>query len=201
MPHSRRYDGRCYPQCHSVTTFAYYRRFFVTATAREVTWQPWVAMLTGMRDEYADSWDTSRLQILLEGPFCRTWYLKERFVRQTLGLPDLIVPAPPPTSMRTADSLPIEAIVAFMVGQDADLFRGVRDYIDFIRTHFMPSLTRAHTADAAGVPATGGVVLAAELDACDAAPAMHVAGLQEILTAITYWRPKGIAHHILVEYP
>ncbi|GMQ06992.1 hypothetical protein CsSME_00051370 [Camellia sinensis var. sinensis] len=133
VPDSRLYDDRCYPCCRSVTTFVYYRRFFDIVT---------VVMPAETRDEYANSWDSSQLRILLEGPFCRTY------------LDNPIVPTAPPPSTRTTDSLPVKAIVTFMVGQDADLFCRVGDYTAFIRTHLMPSLTKVHVGGAADVPAT-----------------------------------------------
>ncbi|THG16071.1 hypothetical protein TEA_005606 [Camellia sinensis var. sinensis] len=125
------------------------------------------AMPAGMKDKYAKSWDTSQMRNLLEGPFCLTWYLIERFVCQTIGLPTSVVPAPPPTSMTIANSLPVEVIVQFMAGQDARLFHGVGDYTEFIKTHIMPPLTGACAGDATDMaePYVGGV-----------APTVHVVG-------------------------
>ena len=47
-----------------------------------------------VRDHYEGAGETARCRILLEGPVCRAWYLGERFLRQTLGLPEQIVPGP-----------------------------------------------------------------------------------------------------------
>lgn len=73
VPRSRLYDGKCYPRCCTVTTFACFRHFFDIVTTYEITWQPWVIMPAGTRDDYTDSWETSRSRILLEGSFHRTW--------------------------------------------------------------------------------------------------------------------------------
>lgn len=91
-------------------------------------------------------------------------------MRQTLGLADPIVPAPPSLSMRTADSLLVEAIVTFMARQDSDLYRRAGDHTTFIWTHLMPPLTRVRAGDGADVPATGGAVPVAKLDARGVAP-------------------------------
>ncbi|KAL7204575.1 hypothetical protein ACSBR2_017616 [Camellia fascicularis] len=56
VPYSRRYDGNCHPRRRSVTIFAYYHHLFDTVTTREVTWQPWMIMLTRTKNEYAESW-------------------------------------------------------------------------------------------------------------------------------------------------
>ncbi|KAL7228205.1 hypothetical protein ACSBR2_007005 [Camellia fascicularis] len=128
VPYSRRYDGRCRRRSCNDMTFTFYRRYFDTMVARE----PWATMPAEIRDQYAGAWGTSQLRILLEGPFCWAWFLGERFVHQTVGLPAPVVPMPPPTSMRTADSLPAEAVIQFMMGLDADYFRAEGDYTTFI---------------------------------------------------------------------
>lgn len=117
-------------------------------------------------------------------------------MRQTLGLADPIVPAPPFLSMRTADSLLVEAIVTFMARQDSDLYRRAGDHTTFIWTHLMPPLTRVRAGDGADVPATGGAVPVAKLDARGVAPIVHMASLPGILTVITYWWPNGTSHLI-----
>ncbi|GMP80760.1 hypothetical protein CsSME_00035751 [Camellia sinensis var. sinensis] len=160
VPYSRLYDGKCYPCRRNITTFVYYSCFFDTMTARK----PWVVMLAGTRDEYTSSRDTSRLRILLEGPFCWTWYLGERFVRQTLGLPYPIVLAPPPLFIRTVNSLLVDAIVQFMAGDDANLYCGVGDYTAFIRTHLMLPLIGARAGGAADVLVTKDAVHIARPD-------------------------------------
>ncbi|XP_028100607.1 uncharacterized protein LOC114299970 [Camellia sinensis] len=58
----------------------------------------------------------------------------------------------------------------------------------------MSALTGARAGDVAGAPAAGPSVEGA-------APAIHVAGQPEILTAIPCWRPSGTAYQIPVEYP
>lgn len=79
-----------------------------------------------------------------------------------------------------------------MARQNADFFHGVGDYANFIRTHLMSPLSRAHA---------GGAARAAEADACEALPTVHIAGLPAILTAIQFWWPSGTAYQILIEPP
>lgn len=86
-------------------------------------------------------------------------------MHQTLGSPAPIVSALPPPFMWTVDGLQVDAIVQFMAGQDADLFREVEDYTAFIQTHLMPPLSKARAGDAADAPAIGGAAHASKLAA------------------------------------
>ncbi|GMP45566.1 hypothetical protein CsSME_00014047 [Camellia sinensis var. sinensis] len=62
---------------------------------------------------------------------------------------------PPPTSMRTADSLPVEVIIQFMMGLDIDFFRAEGNYVMFIQTHLMPPLIGVRAGEAVGAPVAG----------------------------------------------
>ncbi|XP_028110312.1 uncharacterized protein LOC114308827 isoform X3 [Camellia sinensis] len=64
----------------------------------------------------------------------------------------------------------------------------------------MPPLTRVCAGDGADVPATGGAVLVAKLDAGGVAPVVHMASLPVILTVITYWWPNDTSHQIPFEH-
>lgn len=64
-------------------------------------------------------------------------------MRQTVGLPDPIVPMAPPESMRSANSLSIDEVTQFMVGLDVEYFQEEGDYATFIQTHLMSPLTGA----------------------------------------------------------
>ncbi|KAF5932880.1 hypothetical protein HYC85_029051 [Camellia sinensis] len=101
VPFSHRFDVRCVRRPRESLIF--FRRYFDTITAVEITWQPWVPLPAVVRDHYEGSGETARCRILLEGPVCRAWYLGERFLRQTLGLPEQIVPGPPPGHMRDTE--------------------------------------------------------------------------------------------------
>ena len=96
-------------------------------------------------------------------------------------------------SMRIADSPPVEANIQFMVGQDTDLFHGVKDYTQFIWTHLMPPLTGARARGVADMPAVGGTIPAVEPDIGRAAPTVHVASLPVIPGMITYWQMSEMA--------
>ncbi|GMQ01912.1 hypothetical protein CsSME_00048367 [Camellia sinensis var. sinensis] len=91
-------------------TFTFFRHYFDIVAAHEIMWQPWAMMSAGIRDQY------------------------------TVGLPDPIVLMPPPKSMRSVDSLSVDAVTQFMVGLDADYFSAEDDYATFIQTHLMPPL-------------------------------------------------------------
>lgn len=77
--YSHRYDGRC--QWRSQESFTFFRRYFDTVTAAEITWQPWTTMLEGVRDQFAGTREASRFRLLLEGMICLAWFLGERFLR------------------------------------------------------------------------------------------------------------------------
>lgn len=100
-------------------------------------------MLARVKDQFVGAWETSRFRVLLEGPICRVWFLGERFLRQSLGLPKPVVPMPPPTYIRITERYTPQEMIDFMIGWDADLFRLDGDYTVFIQTYLMPALTRA----------------------------------------------------------
>ncbi|GMP69064.1 hypothetical protein CsSME_00028460 [Camellia sinensis var. sinensis] len=70
-----------------------------------------------------------------------------------MGVSDLVIPMAPAESMRSTESLSIEEVIQFMVGQDVDFFRAEGDYTDFILTHLMPPLTGVRGDEEAGAPA------------------------------------------------
>ena len=100
-----------------------------------------------MRDRFAGADETSRFRILLEGPVCRAWYLGERFLRQTLGLPEQIVPVHPPEHMRDTERFPAEQRTDYTIGWEADGFRGEDDYLEYVRTFIMRPLSGGHRAE------------------------------------------------------
>ena len=93
----------------------------------QITWQPWAPLPAVTRDRFAGADETSRFQILLEGPVCRAWYLGERFLRQTLGLPEQIVSVHPPEDMRETERPTTEQIADYTIGWEATRFRGIGD--------------------------------------------------------------------------
>ncbi|GMP47841.1 hypothetical protein CsSME_00015408 [Camellia sinensis var. sinensis] len=120
VPYSHRFDVRC--ERRPRESFLFFRRYFDTITAAE----PWVALPEVVRKQYAGAQETARFKVLLEGPVCRAWYLGKRFLRQTLGLPEQIVPRPPPTHMRHTERYTPE--------EDEG------DYTVFIQTYLMRPL-------------------------------------------------------------
>ncbi|GMQ10972.1 hypothetical protein CsSME_00053766 [Camellia sinensis var. sinensis] len=151
MPHSHRYDNRCLRRTRE--TFSFFRRYFDTLTALEITWQPLATMPAGVRDQFAGAWGASRFQLLFEGLVCRAWFLGERFLRQTMGLPEQVVSMAPPPFMRATERLIFQEMIQFTEGLEADYFRGEGDYSTFIRTHLMPPLTGICGGEGVGAPA------------------------------------------------
>ncbi|GMP24169.1 hypothetical protein CsSME_00001532 [Camellia sinensis var. sinensis] len=151
VPYSHRYDGRCLRRTRK--TFSFFRRYFDTVTAAEITWQPWATMPEGVGDQFAGARGATRFWLLFEGPICRAWFLGERFVRQTLGLSQPIVPMGPPPSMRATEQLTSQEMIQFTRGLDANYYLGEGDYATFIETHLMPPLTDIHGGEGIRVPA------------------------------------------------
>ncbi|GMP73604.1 hypothetical protein CsSME_00031310 [Camellia sinensis var. sinensis] len=145
VPFSRRFDVRCvrWPR----ETFIFFRRYFDTITPSEITWQPWAPLPAMTRDQFAGAEETARFRILMEGPVCRAWYLGERFLRQTLGLPEQIVPSPPPTHMRDIERFTAQQMVDYTIGWDAEDFRGEGDYREYVQTYIMRPLNGGRRAE------------------------------------------------------
>ncbi|XP_028104430.1 protein MAINTENANCE OF MERISTEMS-like isoform X1 [Camellia sinensis] len=139
VPFSRRFDMRCVRRPQE--TFIFFRRYFDTITPAEITWQPWAPLPAMIRDRFASAEETARFRILLEGPVCRAWYLGERFLHQTLGLPEQIVPGPPPTHMRDIERCTAEEMADYTIGWDAEGFRGEGDYSEYVRMYVMRPLS------------------------------------------------------------
>ncbi|GMP23555.1 hypothetical protein CsSME_00001102 [Camellia sinensis var. sinensis] len=147
VPFSRRFDRRCVRRPRE--TFSFFRRYFDTITPAEITWQPWAPLPATIRDRFAGAEETSRFRILLEGPVCRAWYLGERFLRQTLGLPEQIVPVHPPEDMRETERLTTEQMADYTIGWEATRFRGVGDYREYVQAYIMRSLSGGRRAEGA----------------------------------------------------
>lgn len=109
VPYSHRYDGRCLRRTWE--TFAFFRRYFDTVAAGEIVWQPWALMPAEVKDQYAGAQEASYFRLLLEGPVCRAWFLDERFMRQTMGLPEPVVPMPLSASMRATKSFSFSEMI------------------------------------------------------------------------------------------
>ncbi|KAF5933242.1 hypothetical protein HYC85_029413 [Camellia sinensis] len=158
VPFSRRFDGRCTRRPRE--TFGFFRRYFETITPAEITWRPWAPLPAVTRDRFAGAEETSRFRILLEGLVCRAWYLGERFLRQTLGLPEQIVPAHPPADMRETERLTAEQMDDYTVGWGEAGFRGIGDYREYVQTYLMRPLSGGRRAEGSRPVAPGAGVRA-----------------------------------------
>ncbi|KAI7994534.1 Protein MAINTENANCE OF MERISTEMS, partial [Camellia lanceoleosa] len=145
VPFSHRFDVRCVRRPRE--SFSFFCRYFDTITSAEITWQPWAPLPAEVRDHYEGAYETARLRILLEGPVCRAWYLGERFLRQTLGLPEQIVPGPPPTHMRDTEEFSLEHMREYTTGWGVEHHRGEGDYAEYVRTYIMRPLSGGHRAE------------------------------------------------------
>ncbi|KAF5934503.1 hypothetical protein HYC85_030674 [Camellia sinensis] len=155
VPFSRRFDGRCTRRTRE--TFSFFRRYFDTITPAEITWQPWAPLPAVTRDRFTGADETSRFRILSEGPVCRAWYLGERFLCQTLGLPEQIVPVHPPEDMRETERLTTEQMDDYTIGWEETCFRGIGDYREYVQTYLMRPLSGDRRAEGARpvAPAAG----------------------------------------------
>lgn len=80
-------------------------------------------------------------RILLEGPFCRQWYLGERVVRQSLGYNVFKVPKSIPFSMLNTRILTVEDLERWTGGEDAATFlEESGDYEEYMVQRLMPVL-------------------------------------------------------------
>ncbi|KAL7236579.1 hypothetical protein ACSBR1_019801 [Camellia fascicularis] len=79
IPFSDVYDGPL--RRRTQESFMFFRQYFDTVMAREITWRPWDAIPSGLRGQYHTAQTMSHYHILFEGPICRAWFLSERFVR------------------------------------------------------------------------------------------------------------------------
>ncbi len=109
-----------------------------------------------MRGRFPGAEETSRFRILLEGPVCRAWYLGERFLRQTRGLPEQIVPAHPPAEMRETEGLTTEQLDDYSIGWEEAGFRGTGDYQEYVRTYLMRPLSGRRAEGARPVASAAG---------------------------------------------
>lgn len=142
VPYSYRYDVGC--QRRPQESLSFFCRYFDTVVAAEITWQPWAMMPDAVRDQFMGAREASRFRILLEGPVYRAWFLLERFLRQSVGLPESVVPILPPTYMRITERYTEQEMIDFTRVWDADLFRLDGDYTIFIQIYLISPLTDAH---------------------------------------------------------
>ncbi|XP_028051743.1 uncharacterized protein LOC114256325, partial [Camellia sinensis] len=142
---SYRFDVRC--ERRPPESFIFFHRYFDTITVAEITWQPWASLPIAIRERYEGAQETSRFRILLEGPVCRAWYLDERFLRQTLGVPEQIVPGLPPTTMRRTETYTPQEMAVCTIGWDSEGFRGEGDYAEYVQTYIMRPLGSARRAE------------------------------------------------------
>ncbi|GMP75017.1 hypothetical protein CsSME_00032242 [Camellia sinensis var. sinensis] len=70
VPFSDVYDGQLRRRTRE--SFMFFRQFFDSVTAREITWQPWEVIPSGLRDQCHTARTVSQFHILFEGLICRT---------------------------------------------------------------------------------------------------------------------------------
>ncbi|KAF7123296.1 hypothetical protein RHSIM_Rhsim12G0011600 [Rhododendron simsii] len=138
-----------------------HRLFLDQLTKEQVNWDLWAMIDPMVHADLLRSRQATGQRILLEGPFCRQWYLGERVVRQSLGYNVFRVPKPIPLSMLNAKHLTMEDVEKWTKGEDAATFlEEGGDYEEYRVKRLMP-IFGAHptsqTPRARAVPtATGG---------------------------------------------
>ncbi|KAL7181420.1 hypothetical protein ACSBR1_040329 [Camellia fascicularis] len=169
-------------------------------------WELWVyAYFLALASELIDEIASAILYLRRYDGRCRCWSCKDisfafyhRYfdtvvAHETLGLPTPVVLMPPSAFIRIVDSLSTEAIIQYMVGLDADYFRGEGNYTTFIRTLLMPPLTGVHAGDAVGAlqeakAGIGGAPSNAQATGCPAIPT----------TILCCW-PSGTIYQLPIE--
>lgn len=76
-----------------------------------------------VRHGYGGARETAQFRILLEGLVCQAWYFGEHFLCQTLGLPEQIIPRPPPIHTRATERYTLQEMINFTIGWDSDFVR------------------------------------------------------------------------------
>ncbi|XP_028079978.1 uncharacterized protein LOC114281629 [Camellia sinensis] len=145
VPFSHRFNVRYVRRPRE--SFIFFRRYFDTITAAEITWQPWAPLPAVVQKRYVGAEESARFRLLLEGPVCRAWYLGERFLRQTLGLPEQIVPGPPPIDTRQTERYPPYEMADYTIGWEAESFRGEGNYAEYVQTFIMRPLSSGRRAE------------------------------------------------------
>ncbi|KAI8530384.1 hypothetical protein RHMOL_Rhmol11G0054100 [Rhododendron molle] len=106
-----------------------YRLYLDELRASQVEWNPW--RTSGPEPEYlAQSRAVTASRVLLESAFGWQWYLGDRVVRQSLGLPEFQVPGPlPPRASHTGDYTLAE--LERFTRPDTELVRHLRPTMDY----------------------------------------------------------------------
>ena len=135
----------------------------------------------------------------MEGPVCRAWYLGERFLRQTLGLPEQIVPGPPPAHMRHTERFSLAHLREYTAGWGAERHRGEGDYVEYVRTYIMRPLSSGRRAERERpvAPAAGaGASRRARLRGRGGVQRRRGIGWPALPTLLTYRGPGGATYQI-----
>ena len=105
-----------------------------------------------IRFQFPGAWASSHYRTLFEGPVGRAWFLGDRFMCQTMGVPEQSVPSAPPDDMRSAERLTPEEVDVAMLGTDAALHTEEGEYATYRHAYLMPPLmgVRTPTRRAAG---------------------------------------------------
>lgn len=89
-------------------------------TKTQVKWDVWAGIDERAFADLLRSREVASKRILLEGPYCRQWYLGERVVRQSLGYGAFRVPKPIP--QLSSRKLTKDVLIEWLEGQDAAAF-------------------------------------------------------------------------------
>ncbi|KAI8529979.1 hypothetical protein RHMOL_Rhmol11G0018000 [Rhododendron molle] len=89
-----------------------------------------------------------RTRSLLEGPFCRAWYLGDQVASQWHPRAEALqfVPPPPPASMRSTSSMSKEDLKNVRIRDWAGLLLQAGDYMEYCRLFLAPAVAAPHVA-------------------------------------------------------
>ncbi|XP_028078303.1 protein MAIN-LIKE 2-like [Camellia sinensis] len=113
IPYSHVFEGRC--RARARETLPFLRQFFDTVRAIEVP------LRGDIRFQFPRAWASSQYRTLFERLVGRAWFLGDRFMRQTMGVPEQSVPLAPPDDMWSAERLTPEEVDVAMLGTNAAL--------------------------------------------------------------------------------
>ncbi|XP_058195415.1 uncharacterized protein LOC131311843 [Rhododendron vialii] len=118
-----------------------YRLFLDQLMKEQVNWDVWAGVDPVVHADLLRSRQATGRRILLEGPFCRQWYLGERAVRQSLGYDVFRVPKSIPFSMLNMRILTVEDLEKWTEGEDAATFlEESGEYEEYMVQRLMPIL-------------------------------------------------------------
>ncbi|KAF7123811.1 hypothetical protein RHSIM_Rhsim12G0011200 [Rhododendron simsii] len=174
-----------------------HRLFLDQLTKEQVNWDLWAMIDPMVHADLLRSRQATGQRILLEGPFCRQWYLGERVVRQSLGYNVFRVPKPIPFSMLNAKHLTMEDVERWTKGEDAATFlEEGGDYEEYRVKRLMPIFGAHPTSQ---TPRTRSVPTATGGEGAEVIGGASLEELPQLPEQVIYYSSRG--HRRSVDIP